>query len=189
MNYGEMADIEIVADEIEEMAQIRQELAVSYKLVKRSIRAWIGIAAVLLVTMAIPAYGAKQTPSRASRNLDTIARVLYIEARGESEAGMRGTASVMYYRGKGKASTIAAEVSSVHWNGRYGQRLLRNVKPSGSAWTRAKKIAGEIVAGKFQPPFKANLVHSTAIAKPNWSGAGHVATVGNQVFYYAKRVI
>ena len=188
MNYGDFADIEIAADEFEERASVYQsESFPVYKPLIRSIRGCIVTAAVLLLTLSSTAYGAKQKHSYAQ---DTIARVLYIEAKGEPEEGMRGTAAVMYYRGKGKTAKIAAAVASTKWNGKYGQHLLKTVRPKGSAWARAKRIAREIVTGCFEPPFQANLVHSTEIAKPSdWDGAVHVATVGNQAFYYARRIL
>lgn len=198
MNY-EMADIEIVADEIEMQDGVYRELSFSKSIIKR-IRGWKALAAVLLVMLAIPAYGGNETPARAqdgvgritvrklSLDVEIIAKVLYIEARGESEYGMRGTAAVMWYRGDGDSRQIAAKVSGLGWNGKYGQKLLRTVKPSGTAWARAKKIALEIAAGSFVPPIKANLVHATYISKPRWNGAVKVATIGKQAFYYAKRV-
>lgn len=208
MNYHETPDIEIIADEIEERELIYQELSFRKPRI-RPIRAWVAVAAVVIGMLAIPAYGGGHTPSKAHKkpakvqvhkkpakkvvpkkvsSKETIAKVLYIEARGESEAGMRGTAAVMWHRGNGDAKVIAEKVASTKWNGKTGQRLLRTVKPTGKAWERAKQIANEIATGAFVPPFKTNLVHATSIAKPNWKGAVHVATVGNQAFYYAPNV-
>ena len=200
MNY-EMADIEIIADEMEARESVYRELSFS-KHVIRHIRAWVGGMAVVLGSLAIPAYGGNQplpmsqnqpiariTVRKLASDVETIAKVLYIEARGESELGMRGTASVMWYRGNGDSKQIAAKVSSLAWNGKVGQKLLRTVKPYGVAWERAKKIAMEIASGVFVPPIRANLVHATSIAKPRWHGAVRVATIGRQVFYYAARVV
>lgn len=121
-----------------------------------------------------------------------IALVLFIEARGESEEGMRGTASVMWERGNGNTVTIVQKITSKRWNGAYGQRLLKTTKPDprNKAYIRAQTIATEMVNRRFRPSFRANLVHATSIKKPSdWKGAVLVATIGRQKFYFARNVI
>jgi len=122
--------------------------------------------------------------------IDKVARVLYIEARGEKYRGKVGTAAVMWERGDGDIEQIAQAVTSLDWNGREGLRLLRTTRPDkkSQAWKDCYAIAESVADRTYTPPFKVNMVHSLKRKPASWKGARFVCKIGKQKFYYNPRL-
>jgi hypothetical protein len=121
-----------------------------------------------------------------------IALTLFAEARGESQAGRRAVASVIWNRANGEPCGMADECQKSRqfscWNGKDGEKLLylheeKLVPKERQAFDECMGLAKELMGGQFKPSVNSSHYHKSTI-KPLW--AKHmvrVVVIGRHVFY------
>jgi len=102
---------------------------------------------------------------------ETIARTLYAEAKGESLAGKKAVASVIYNRANGNPANMVSVVKQKKqfscWN--------KGIPPKGNDtdqnWIDCLNIAKEMVNKKFKPTIPTNIKHylNPTVAHPTWA--------------------
>jgi N-acetylmuramoyl-L-alanine amidase len=118
-----------------------------------------------------------------------LALVLWGEARGEPDNGLRAVASVIWTRAGGDwrqlERVLTAPKQFSFLNAGTDQALARVVEENAIGWARCKALALEMIEGRFQPEIEANHYHATAV-HPAWADSmRRVATIGRHVFYRA----
>lgn len=119
-------------------------------------------------------------------SVDTIAKTLYHEARGEGEDGMRAVAAVIFNRCASRYNEVTADLcvrvvkrrrQFSCWNGKADLPAGR-----GAAWDVCLEIAREIESGDFIPSH--GFTHYYAYKKccPSWAGGRVGARLGNHIF-------
>jgi len=105
-----------------------------------------------------------------------VAYMLYGEARGEGEEGMRDVASVVYNRAKARGSTVRDEAyrkkqfSAVNEGGPAPDfRYIARENPGDEAMRlKAQEIAVELATDKFKPTVDATHYYNPDAADPSW---------------------
>jgi hypothetical protein len=132
------------------------------------------------------------TPLDQMRAIDCLAQAIYYEAASETEAGQRAVAQVVLNRVRHPA--YPNSVCGVVYQGpmRAGGgcqftftcdgSLVR--RPSATAWSRARLLAAEALAGKvFAPVGHATHYHTFAV-HPHWAPRlAKIAAIGAHIFY------
>jgi len=127
-----------------------------------------------------------------------LATAIYFEARGESEKGQLAVAEVIVARTKtpGRPSTICGVVyEGAHR--RTGCQFsftcdrASDVAPMNEAWSRARRIAGDVLSGAIDTLNSvvrgATFYHANYV-RPRWaSQMVRVAQIGTHIFYRPKR--
>jgi hypothetical protein len=121
-----------------------------------------------------------------------IALTLFAEARGESQAGRRAVASVIWSRADGKPYSMADECWKSRqfscWNGKDGEKLLylqedRLAPKERQVFDECMGLAKELISGQFKPTVNSSHYHKSTI-KPLWAkGMVRVAVIGRHIFY------
>jgi len=122
-----------------------------------------------------------------------IARTIYAEGMGESSAGKRAIASVIYNRGGGDAEGMVRNIKIPYqyscWNRADEDDWTNMRQGKGLAWEESESIADEIVRGSFSPTTKADHYFNPNKARPSWGYTDEAKTilrpherVGNHVF-------
>jgi spore germination cell wall hydrolase CwlJ-like protein len=113
-----------------------------------------------------------------------VALTLFGEAAGETIAGKRAVASVIWKRAGGKAESMESVCKAAKqfscWNGKPPK--VPNDYPSRRAWRHCKEIAAEMVAGTFTPTIDATHFHAVGVPL-KWARMKYVGLVGNHFFY------
>jgi spore germination cell wall hydrolase CwlJ-like protein len=139
---------------------------------------------------------AHQRASMAAANeaeaLDTLARTIWAEARGEGREGMEAVASVILNRvkhpkwwGRDIVSVCKKPFQFSCWNANDPNLAkLLSVTEKDAAFRLALEIARDAMAGKIMDTTGgATSYHTTAIL-PGWAKAMQLsATIGNHMFY------
>jgi spore germination cell wall hydrolase CwlJ-like protein len=143
-------------------------------------------------------------PTITEEDIDTVARTLWGEARGEREEGMRAVAAVIINRARAARSWMAKHPNTPH--PLFGDGTLRSVckaKWQFSCWNEGdpnrSKIEGlpktdplyikaiEALAWVLtnpDPTFGATHYHSSVIKAPDWTkGATMTVKIGHHLFY------
>lgn len=103
-----------------------------------------------------------------------IARTLWAEAREDGANGMKGVASVVFNRAKGKKENILPVISRRKqfscWNAMTEQdwNNFKMKEKTGPIWSEANRIAEEMVTGSFVPSTKANHYFNPNKCSPAW---------------------
>jgi N-acetylmuramoyl-L-alanine amidase len=129
-----------------------------------------------------------------STDVDTLARTIWGEARGEGYDGMQAVANVVMNRvhagtfpgGYSITGVCRAPRQFSCWNpGDPNLQPMLSVSSSNPQFQTAMQIAQEAVAGTLPDITNgATYYHSTSIATPSsWGDKTQVASIGNQVFY------
>lgn len=148
----------------------------------------ISLLAILILCLGscLPSH-ARPIPAGISAE-GVIARTLYAEARGESEAGIRAVASVIWNRaGSGSRARSPERLAEVclrpyqfsAWNnGRIPP------KGSGMAWKMCEKIAREMISGGFSPGISARHYYAPKrlASPPAWARGRRSFDIGNHRF-------
>jgi spore germination cell wall hydrolase CwlJ-like protein len=132
--------------------------------------------------------------------LDTLARTLWGEARGEGEVGMAAVAAVIrnridvsaahdgrYWWGNDWISVCRAKAQFSCWNpGDPNRPKLQAVDDSDVAFSLAKQVAADAIAGRIQDPtFGATSYKVASLPWPQAWGRPRqrLITIGNHAFY------
>lgn len=130
--------------------------------------------------------------STASAN--EVARVIYNEARGEGERGMRAVATVIHNRtlrsphtsGSGRNAELLKVVSAPHQFAGY-QRALTSADVPSPSYRLALRIARELELGTFIPLGNWTHFYNPKLANPKWgSKLTDVVIIGNHKFGRTK---
>ena len=103
----------------------------------------------------------------------SVALLLYIEAGGESELGIKYVASVIHNRAQSRNLSVR-EVISQHaqfsgWTKKLRRRKYEEAQnEGGDKWELCKRIAGDMAAGRFLPVTNANHYYNPRLASPSW---------------------
>jgi spore germination cell wall hydrolase CwlJ-like protein len=132
-------------------------------------------------------------------DLDTLARTIYGEARGEGDDGQTGVAWVIRNRANAgpfsswphSIAQVCTQGQGVQFNcwrpGDVNYGLVRAVTPSNGVFAHCIEIARGVIGNTLPDPTGgATYYHDTTIAEPQaWINAGLVQTVqiGRLVFY------
>lgn len=127
-----------------------------------------------------------------------VALTIWREARGESPAGRKAVASVIWNRAVAKRNcqlgsyAWGQRLKSVClkpkqfscWNGEAGATLKKS-NPSGQVWEECKALAGLMVCGDFEPSTYATHYYAYhRIKEPAWAATMTPAIiVGNHLFF------
>lgn len=129
-----------------------------------------------------------------STDVDTLARTIWGEARGEGYEGMQAVANVVMNRVHAGTFPGGYSISGVCraprqfscWNpGDPNLAQLLSVSSSNPQFQQALQIAQSAASGTLADLTNgATYYHTTAIATPkSWGNKTQVAEIGNQVFY------
>lgn len=113
-----------------------------------------------------------------------LALTLFGEASGESIAGKRAVASVIWRRADGNPNAMAAVCTAPKqfscWNG--GAPIVPLDAPSRRAYVECVRIASAMATGSFTPTVEATHYH--AGKAPKWAASMRlVAVIGGHRFY------
>jgi spore germination cell wall hydrolase CwlJ-like protein len=121
-----------------------------------------------------------------------LAEVMYYEARGESEAGQKAVAEVVFHRmnngnfGHSICAVVYEGVNAGACQFSFACDGSRNVSREPGPWREAQALAARIMAGEETLPNAtegAVAFHTTSVA-PDWSGhLVRTVQIGNHVFY------
>lgn len=132
------------------------------------------------------------TPKPANYNdIDTLARTLWGEARGEGFTGMQAVANVVMNRVRSRKwpSTVTAVCKQKGqfsvWNANAPQRgRLMNVTPADAKFKQALEIAAMAVNGHLEDITGGADHYHTHAVNPYWSqGVTPIANIGNHKFF------
>jgi spore germination cell wall hydrolase CwlJ-like protein len=123
-----------------------------------------------------------------SADADTLARTIYGEARGETDAAKQGVAvtvmnrvSAMTYPGGGSVSGVCTAPSQFScWNaGDPNRSVIESVTASNSVFARCQQIAQDAINGQLPDNTGgATYYYDTSISQPSfWRAQGIVGTV------------
>lgn len=121
-----------------------------------------------------------------------VADTLYLEARGEGEAGLRAVASVIFNRAKRTGKTFEAECLRPKqfscWNGLAPKTC--KIAPKSDFDRRAYKlcllIECELLAGKFEPVGDWTHYYNPALCSPRWARGIYQVKIGKHNFLKTK---
>ena len=125
------------------------------------------------------------------RALECLAQAVWYEAASESESGQRAVAQVVLNRVA--HPSWPASVCGVVYQGSHRDTgcqftftcdgsLTR--RPAGASWTRARRIAGDALAGSVYAPIGHATHYHTLWVNPAWaSSLDHIGTIGAHRFY------
>lgn len=130
-----------------------------------------------------------------------MALTMWGEARGQGEEAMRAVGHVIDNRRRlGRHGDFATDTVSEAWQfscwnaGDPNREAIRDIDalPAGSReyrlWRAARRIAGEILAGRSQDPTGGALFYHADYVTPRWSrGLEPVASIGGHLFFLAAR--
>lgn len=145
----------------------------------RNWRTALGVLVVVLFTSLTPSIACVSEKDE----LNTLAEVIWREARGESEKGMQMVGEVALNRVDHPAfpdtlCAVVAQKRQFPWYRKTGRK-----KPSGKTWETAKGIAEELLDSDEPRSTEAVFFHA-ANAGLDWSRSyNRVGKVGNHVFY------
>ncbi len=130
-----------------------------------------------------------QAPTGVNPNIDTLARTIYGEARGEGVQGMQAVANVVMNRvaaGQGTPAEVclAPYQFSCWLPGNPNLSVILAVTTADPVFVEAMQIAAEAVAGTL-PDITGGAVnyYNPSLVNPSWAGSMRVtARIGNQVF-------
>lgn len=123
---------------------------------------------------------------RGLSSVDTVAKTLYAEARGEGDEGLRAVATVLCNRsikayGKVSIAFCAKEARKPFqfscWNGKSDIKTREN-----SSWQTCLKIAKEIEAGTFQRIHGHTHYYAFKVCAPKWAKGKKSVVIGNHRF-------
>lgn len=129
-----------------------------------------------------------------------LACLLYIEARGEGEDGIRMVAAVAYNRAFGDPANVYAVCMSRAWNGERSLRAIRRMASTGirqakrnpgewQAWLLCVQVATEVMQGDFVPYTRATHFHADDGRERPWTKRMIcVGLVGRHLFWEEKRL-
>ena len=124
-----------------------------------------------------------QAPAKAdsySAMVDTIAKTIYHEARGESFTGKKAVASTVFNRASGDpkkmVKTVRAPKQYSCWN--------RGWLPAGKgeAWKESIILAKSLLSGRFTPNTNNTHYYNPSIVNPKWAKNAQKQRIGNHVF-------
>lgn len=119
-----------------------------------------------------------------AESLACLARNVYFEARGESDAGQFAVAEVTMNR---KASVLFPRTvcGVVYQRGAFSWTGFRALpEPAGEEWERARKVAETVYYRRHSPVLDGALFYHATTIKPDWTAERRrVARIGNHVFY------
>jgi spore germination cell wall hydrolase CwlJ-like protein len=130
-----------------------------------------------------------------------MALTMWGEARSSGEEGMRAVGHVIANRRlSGRHGAFATDTVSEAWQfscwnaGDPNLRAMQNVETLPHAgreyrmWLAAKRIAGEILAGRSEDPTGGALFYHADYVAPRWAdGVPVVAAIGHHLFYLSAR--
>lgn len=130
-------------------------------------------------------------------DIDTLARTLYGEARGESLRGIEAVASVVMNRvvrakagesrwwGTSVQEVCRAPFQFSCWNATDpNRRLILNVAPGDRVFDMCRRIARRAVAGALDDPTKGATHYHALNVKPAWAeGRRPCVVIGRHMFY------
>lgn len=126
------------------------------------------------------------------RALDCLAEAVYYEARSESETGQRAVAQVVVNRVRHPAwpNSVCGVVYQGPLRAGGGCQFTFTcdgslaVRPQGIAWTRARAIAAEALAGQTYAPVGLSTHYHTNAVSPSWAPRlALTAMIGAHIFY------
>lgn len=126
------------------------------------------------------------------RSLDCLAEAVYYEARSETEEGQRAVAQVVLNRVRHPAwpnsvCGVVYQGPAIPGGGcqfSFTCDGSLNLRPSGSAWARARWIAGEALAGKTYAGVGHSTHYHTHEVLPGWARRlAKTAVIGAHNFY------
>lgn len=118
----------------------------------------------------------------------SLALIIYIEAAGEPDLGIKYVASVIHNRKQERGLSYRQVISQPHQFSGWTHDIRRNkyyeaVEEGGRKWKLCQQLAEQMVAGSFKPLINANHYYNPALASPSWGRklAG-VKIIGNHKF-------
>ena len=121
-----------------------------------------------------------------------VADTLYLEARGEGEAGLRAVASVIYNRAKRSGKTCEAVCLAPKqfscWIGN-APKTLKIAPKNGfdrRAYRLCQSIEAELLTGKFEPLGDWTHYYNPALCAPKWARGVAKVKIGNHNFLKTK---
>jgi spore germination cell wall hydrolase CwlJ-like protein len=133
-----------------------------------------------------------EAPSAAESAVDTLARTIYGEARGEGSAGMQAVAAVIMNRvrrprwwGGDIESVCRKRLQFSCWNqGDANFPVISAAGESDPVFATALRIARRAAAGVLADPTQGATHYHAAGARPDWAkGVKPCAVIGRHVFY------
>jgi spore germination cell wall hydrolase CwlJ-like protein len=130
-----------------------------------------------------------------------MALTMWGEARSQGEEGMRAVGHVIHNRWLAKrhgayvTDTVSAAWQFSCWNeGDPNRTAMLNIEALPThgedyrLWLAAKRVAGEILAGRSADPTGGALFYHTDAVQPAWSrGVAPVTQIGSHLFFRAAR--
>jgi len=110
-----------------------------------------------------------------------LLKTLYYEAAGEGAKGVRLVASVIYNRASGRDfKSVCLEPKQFScWNGGEPKEPVKSSK----AYDICKRVADEMLSGRFRPEVLATHYHATYV-KPAWAGRMQVVAKHKKHIFY-----
>ena len=130
---------------------------------------------------------AKPKPKSAyEQMLDTVAKTIYHEARGETFTGKKAVASTLYNRAGGDPKKLAkvarARKQYSCWN--------RGYLPAGKgeAWKESILLARNMLSGNFEPNTNNTHYYNPSIVNPKWAKGVSKERIGRHLFLTVEEV-
>ncbi|MFN3944133.1 MAG: cell wall hydrolase [Allosphingosinicella sp.] len=132
------------------------------------------------------------TPFDQARSLDCLAEAIYYEARSEGEDGQRAVAQVVLNRVRHPSwpNSVCGVVYQGPMSPGGGCQFTftcdgsLGLRPSGPAWDRARRLAGEALAGRTFPRVGHSTHYHTHAVFPHWAPVlWKTAVIGSHNFY------
>jgi len=133
-----------------------------------------------------------RTPLDSLRSLDCLAQAIYYEAASESEDGQRAVAQVVLNRVRHPAwpNSVCGVVYQGPMRAGGGCQFTFTCDGSlaraagGSSWDRARRLAGEALAGRVFAPVGFSTHYHTLAVSPSWGPRlARTALIGAHQFY------
>ncbi|MGZ8282883.1 MAG: cell wall hydrolase [Allosphingosinicella sp.] len=133
-----------------------------------------------------------RTPLDQLRSLDCLAQAIYYEAASESEDGQRAVAQVVLNRVRHPAwpDSVCGVVYQGPMRAGGGCQFTftcdgsLTARPAGEAWTLARRLAGEALAGRSYTPAGLSTHYHTHAVSPSWAPSLVPTTsIGAHAFY------
>ena len=114
-------------------------------------------------------------------DLQALTKVVYGEARGESDQGKRAVAHVVINRSKKSGKSIQYECSK---RGQFGGYTAAGNMPDANARAACEKIAKEAIDGRSSDPTGGATFFYSGTKVPSWAeGKSPCAVIGGHKFF------
>ena len=115
-----------------------------------------------------------------------VADTLYLEARNESERGLRAVATVIYNRAKNTGKTFETVCLQPFqfscWNASRTRKIVPRRRSDVKAYILCLQIEKELLKGNFKPLGDWTHYYNPRLCSPKWARGVECVQIGSHVF-------